>query len=255
MEAAPRPRIFRSALLWAAVLGAIGFGCGYFGPIALSPEANQGPLLGIFIAGPVGFASGFILGLAACLLPLSRNARNGVLLAAGLAVAAVTLFYSTPPPQYMGRVIDADIAGCAPPAKMLAGAIERWQKSIAKVTWAAPRTDWKENAERLAKTDPGVVLELRIYRQRAIYENRKPWNSGSVRPAEWRSDPEVKRFYARFAGAACTYYPLGKREMYFPVSEREPAGTWPALALPNFLDLEVLGPVPEKYRVLPGEGG
>ena len=48
---------------------------------------------------------------------------------------------------------------------------------------------------------------------------------------------------------------VGKREMYFPVSENEPAGTWPSLALPNFLDLQELGPVPEKYRVLPGDAG
>ena len=57
MEAAPRPAIFKTALLWAVVLGAVGFGGGFFGPIALSPDANQGPLLGIFIAGPASFAA------------------------------------------------------------------------------------------------------------------------------------------------------------------------------------------------------
>lgn len=255
MEAAPRPAIFKTALLWAVVLGAVGFGGGFFGPIALSPDANQGPLLGIFIAGPASFAAGLVLGAAACLLPLSGNARNGVLLVAGIVIATVTLYFSTPSPAHIGRVIDADIAGCAPPVKALPAAIERWQAQIAKVTWAVPRAGWKEDAERLAQTDRGVVLELRIYRQRAIYENRKPWNKGSVRPAEWRSDPEIKRFYARFAGAACADYPLGKRETYFPVSEREVETNWPSLALPNFFDLQVLGPVPEKYRVLPGEGG
>ncbi|MCX7138346.1 MAG: hypothetical protein NTW47_17385 [Proteobacteria bacterium] len=234
MEAAPRPAIFKTALLWAVVLGAVGFGGGFFGPIALSPDANQGPLLGIFIAGPASFAAGLVLGAAACLLPLSGNARSGVLLVAGIVIATVTLYFSMPSPVHIG---------------------ERWQAQIAKVTWAVPRAGWKEDAERLAQTDRGVVLELRIYRQRAIYENRKPWNKGSVRPAEWRSDPEIKRFYARFAGAACADYPLGKRETYFPVSEREVETNWPSLALPNFLALQVLGPVPEKYRVLPGEGG
>ena len=50
------------ALLGAVTLGAIGFVGGFFGPILLTPEANQGPLLGIFITGPIGFVLGGILG-------------------------------------------------------------------------------------------------------------------------------------------------------------------------------------------------
>lgn len=53
-------------LKWAAIgavaLGGIGFLGGFFGPILLAPEANQGPLLGIFITGPLGFLLGGILG-------------------------------------------------------------------------------------------------------------------------------------------------------------------------------------------------
>ena len=45
-------------LVPAFVLGGIGFIAGFFGPILLTPEANQGPLLGIFITGPLGFVFG-----------------------------------------------------------------------------------------------------------------------------------------------------------------------------------------------------
>ena len=47
---------------WAMLLGGIGFAGGFFGPIVFAPEANQGPLLGIFITGPIGFALGGLLG-------------------------------------------------------------------------------------------------------------------------------------------------------------------------------------------------
>lgn len=47
----------------AMIVGAIGFCGGFFGPIVLTPEANQGPLLGIFITGPLGFILGGIGGL------------------------------------------------------------------------------------------------------------------------------------------------------------------------------------------------
>jgi hypothetical protein len=50
--------LFRSAGIGAAVTGGIGFCLGFFGPILLTPEANQGPLLGLFITGPLGAVLG-----------------------------------------------------------------------------------------------------------------------------------------------------------------------------------------------------
>ena len=48
-------------LTGALLLGTIGFCAGFFGPIILTPEANQGPLLGIFITGPLGAILGLVL--------------------------------------------------------------------------------------------------------------------------------------------------------------------------------------------------
>ena len=47
-----------SMVLGAVILGGVGFAGGFFGPIIFMPEANQGPLLGIFITGPLGFIVG-----------------------------------------------------------------------------------------------------------------------------------------------------------------------------------------------------
>jgi hypothetical protein len=47
-------------LAGGAVGGAVGFMLGFFGPMVLAPEANPGPLLGLFITAPAGA----ILGLA-----------------------------------------------------------------------------------------------------------------------------------------------------------------------------------------------
>jgi hypothetical protein len=44
------------------ILGGIGFVGGFFGPLIFTPESNQGPLLGIFITGPLGFMVGLLLG-------------------------------------------------------------------------------------------------------------------------------------------------------------------------------------------------
>jgi len=59
-EEATRARI-RFVLLGGLVLGAIGFVVGFFGPLVVAPDANQGPLLGIFVTGPLGFVVGCVL--------------------------------------------------------------------------------------------------------------------------------------------------------------------------------------------------
>ena len=59
----PRTADFSGALATAMVTGALvlggaGFVGGFFGPMILAPDANQGPLLGLFITGPLGFVLG-----------------------------------------------------------------------------------------------------------------------------------------------------------------------------------------------------
>jgi len=48
----------RSTMMGALVTGAVGFSAGFFGPMIFAPGANQGPLLGIFITGPLGLMFG-----------------------------------------------------------------------------------------------------------------------------------------------------------------------------------------------------
>jgi len=50
--------IFGGGLL----VGTISFIFGFLGPVILTPSSNQGPLLGIFVTGPLGFFFGLFLG-------------------------------------------------------------------------------------------------------------------------------------------------------------------------------------------------
>lgn len=47
-------------VLWGAVIGGSGFLLGFIGPMIVAPDANQGPLLGIFV---LGLAFGLIKAL------------------------------------------------------------------------------------------------------------------------------------------------------------------------------------------------
>ncbi len=44
------------------ILGLVGLLGGFFGPMFFIPEANQGPLLGLFVTGPGGFVLGCLIG-------------------------------------------------------------------------------------------------------------------------------------------------------------------------------------------------
>ena len=56
-------RALHRALGPALRLGGLAFAAGFVGPIIFAPDANQGPLLGIFITGPAGFLIGLIYGV------------------------------------------------------------------------------------------------------------------------------------------------------------------------------------------------
>jgi 4-hydroxybenzoate polyprenyltransferase len=53
----------RRAVMPALLVGGIGFALGFFGPMIFAPGANQGPMLGIFITGPLGFLAGLLWGV------------------------------------------------------------------------------------------------------------------------------------------------------------------------------------------------
>ena len=95
--------------LWGLALGAVGFIAGFFGPIALNPEANQGPLVGIFITGPGGLLGGYVLGAIFRFLPVSDIARLTALATACTLLAVGTLFLCLPEPAVRGYVVDG---GC-----------------------------------------------------------------------------------------------------------------------------------------------
>ena len=48
---------------WGFSVGLVCFLLGFVGPIIVTPDANQGPLLGIFITGPLGTLAGFAIGV------------------------------------------------------------------------------------------------------------------------------------------------------------------------------------------------
>lgn len=89
----PEPQHPPSLALWAAVLGVTGLVAGFLGPMSLNPQANQGPMPGIFITGPVALIFGLGLGLAMRLIRLPAYLQWKVLFGCTAALALGTLYF------------------------------------------------------------------------------------------------------------------------------------------------------------------
>ena len=57
-----KPSQIKHLLIGSLGFGIIAFIAGFVGPIIFMPSSNQGPLMGIFITGPIGFVVGGIGG-------------------------------------------------------------------------------------------------------------------------------------------------------------------------------------------------
>jgi hypothetical protein len=60
----------------AVVTGVVGFSVGFVGPMIFAPSANQGPMLGIFLTGPLGVVAGAVGGGIYWLARGRRAAKN-----------------------------------------------------------------------------------------------------------------------------------------------------------------------------------
>lgn len=243
--------IARNAGLGALILGIVGFLSGFLGPIALSPDANQGPLLGIFITGPGGAVLGLLLGAITGALRVATSTFRTVLIVAGTLLALTTLFFSTPEPQFRAQILDAEILGCAPPSSRREKALAYWDEALARVTYAQPRPGWKEQFDRMLATESAVVLNVRVARQCGVYEHRKPWNRGTLEARRWSTKEREQTVFATYGGGSCDAYPAGTRSMF--LASGKTSREWPPEILANLLDLQTVEPLPEVYRRLLGE--
>jgi len=240
-------------LKFALALGVTGFVAGFFGPIALNPEANQGPLLGIFITGPLGAFAGLAVGALFRFLPVSNALRNRTLVGLCTAFGLGTLYACLPEPAVRGYVIEAHLEACASPAQAFSASLAEWEDAVERVTWATPPRNWKDTARRNVEDDTGAVLTMRVTRRTSIYEHRKPLNSGSKTAGPWIAVDETERYYVSDAANSCAAYAARGRELYTPFSDStydSPSREWPPTDTVGFLGLMELGPVPTEYRQL-----
>lgn len=235
-------------LRWVVILGGAGFAAGFFGPLIFVPEANQGPLVGILISGPLGAVLGLALYGICALFRIPARAQWRILTVTALLGIMVTLLCVQPSPARLGTIYVVGVESCSSPIDVEAEAIEYWEARIAEVTWAEPRANWRQDMHATLREAPGVVVDLQTTRENSVFENRKPWNRGSLFATGWKDEVDGKSIYR--PDATCEDFPR-KMEMivfqsYGLSGKIEPPKLWPPGELERVVHASTFSPVPAR---------
>jgi hypothetical protein len=236
-------------LIWAIVLGLVGLISGILGPILFQPGANQGPLMGVFFTGPLGFIIGGILGALVSKYQLTQETHLFALGGASLITFILILVVSVLviEDRYLGVIIDAEILACETPDRPAKDRIVWWENRLNKYKDVTPPVGWKEKIDAKLNDAQGVVLEVQIYKKKIIFETRKPWNRGKKKIDLQSGDSKkTKSFYSTLKGNSCSNYPIGNRAQYFE-NNRMAAGL-PPLDVPAFLGLTKFTNIPLEFH-------
>ncbi len=201
--------------LWVLILGLGGFCAGFFGPILLNPSANQGPLVGIFITGPLGV----VLGIAGLILSSvfgvsSKNQWLALKVFTTILIVG-TLGSALPKAERIGRIVEIKIKDCKPSFAIWDETRTYWEKRIANVTWAKPRENWQEEINQILEQDKGVILNVTVLNQNYLVKGRKPWNKGRFYQEGWLSVNEDTSFYFSETNYSCADFKEGSQGKYF----------------------------------------
>lgn len=227
----------RFHLPWRAlVLGLIGLISGYWGPLYFN-SASQGPLLGVLFTGPTAF----LLGLGLDWLYARRRVpvvlREGLFIISMAAVAAASLVLSQPGDRLIGSLEDGEIVGCESAATRIPEAIRKWEKTLSSTPQWHPWPGWKEEMQRRLVQHPSVVLALKVYRARSVYEAYSRSEHIPLRADDWVRQGYIVSEFAEYAGGDCAHYELRKRGLFWNEVTRSTTDKIPPDDLPTFLYL------------------
>jgi len=185
---------------WPLIVGGFGFLAGYIGPIILAPDANQGPLLGIFITGPLGFFAGLILWFLSAMMKWHYETQKMIaIIACGLFVLGILAVGLAPKPEWVGRLYEIEVSSCKPTSE-----------------------------------DFESILITKILQERVVKKEKPLFKADYFRAFSITTQkPQILSFYIQ---GNCVDFPSGFKNFYFvtdhPLHQRDKAVLEP---IPDFL--------------------
>ena len=236
-------------VVFAIAFGLDGFVCGSLGPIYLHPTSN-GPLFGFF-TGPTAAVIGACVGVVVAVLRPTRKTTCLLFLGFMVAITVTILYFSLPPDQITGFIVDVEVVDCQSPNAAVLAKVDYWKGRVPRApSWVYSRPGWEEDVENMVKEDPGIILTVKVKRRRDIYTKRKSWNNGEIYAegwTQWSSNPEyLQRCYLRTATDSCGQYSVGSHHVF--LLDYDHSNSWPPDTVPGFLMIPFVSDVPQEYR-------
>jgi hypothetical protein len=228
-------------LRWTGVLGLVGFLSGFIGPMVVAPDANQGPMVGIFLSGPGGVVLGALLGAIVRVSGASRQTGSRLLAASAAALAAVTLYFCIPAPRHLADVVVGEARSCVAAESLKPQALAR----LAAIEASRPErtaTAWGEKFDRALAGSPGVVVEVHVRRARRIDEAKTVWSRGELLPRPWTQVDADTSYFVEAPG--CGGFSAGSAIELAVYGVR---GIWPPYTIAEFLDMQFARPLPDQW--------
>lgn len=188
-------KLVLSPLGQALILGATGFFAGYVFPIWRTPYANQGPLLGIFFTGPLGFVAGLAIGLLVKLLHVRPLVAGPILLALCLSMTAWVYSMCEPEDRWESELIYGSIENCTAPVKLLPEVLTSWEQSIRINPQKTVATTWREDVAVTLKESSVQVANVRVLGKRPIFIGRHVNNRGHRYAGDWILEGGSSRYF------------------------------------------------------------
>jgi uncharacterized membrane protein YeaQ/YmgE (transglycosylase-associated protein family) len=236
---------------WAATLGLCGFLAGFIGPLILVPEANQGPLLGIFITGPIGFLAGIILWALSKHFAWTPKTQKRVLYTGCAAlVGAVITVSLTPNPKWLGWIYQVELISCQAPAAEVDTALKEWRERVAHSSWKEPRANWEAEIASTLREDKGSVVRAKILVEKVVRAEKPLSRNEKISVFPIQTDPNNLREISFYLPQPCSELTLNSKSYYFVGSDRmhimaNPNLPWPPTAVSDLLIKATLEPLPD----------
>ena len=210
-----------AVLEWVIVLTLAWFLAGFIGPMIVVPSANQGPMVGIFITGPLGFIAGAILGWLSVLFKAERRqAKNALYGLAAVGTIAI-IYFVTPSPRKEAELISGTLEQCQSPSTLRAETVARLQSLSERqfASWKKPNPwtldAWERRFDESLAAEGGVILTIHTTQIAAQYRGKSRWNAGKVTMSPWSAVERRDVIYLPGPERDCrTHPPVGAQVGY-----------------------------------------
>lgn len=233
---------------WIVILAVSWFFAGFLGPLYFVPDANTGPLVGIFISGPAGLVVGLVLFLVFWQLPLRAWVQWVLLGSLSVAGVVTTLIFTQPEPKTVGTILEVEVKSVRRVSQAAPEILADWRKSVAQVTWSTPRAGWEQSMAAALAADSSEVLDVVLLRERLVKVTRKPWDHGRIFSDPWYQRNVSISYHPAVGALPSNLTPGTKLTLYLPglVGDLRPSPTWPPEE--NFLPYASVRAVPANFE-------